>query len=195
MRRGLSIRMLIGLSVGLVLGVAAHLLFAGTPALDAFIRYVTEPAGKIFLRLLFMLVIPLIVSALALGVAGLGDLGRLGRIGLKTLAYTVVVSAHRGADRRRPGEPVPARRGISPEIRERLSPQASAVPPAAPASGATGIDFLVNLVPQQLDQGDGRGRHARGDGVLAAARHRPRVDPHRARAPLRGGARRVSTTS
>ena len=39
-----------------------------------------------------MLVLPLIVSALALGVSGLGDLKSLGRIGLKTFAYTVVVS-------------------------------------------------------------------------------------------------------
>ena len=62
---------------------------------------IAEPIGTIFLRLLFMLVMPLIVSALALGVAGLGDMRRLGRIGLKTLAYTVVVSSDRGADRRR----------------------------------------------------------------------------------------------
>ena len=37
--------------------------------------------------------IPLVLSALALGVAELGDLRQLGRIGLKTLAYTVVVSS------------------------------------------------------------------------------------------------------
>ena len=73
--------------------MAANLWLGRSPALEIFIKNVTEPAGKIFLRLLFMLVIPLIVSALALGVSGLGDLRRLGRIGLKTLAYTVVVSS------------------------------------------------------------------------------------------------------
>ena len=36
---------------------------------------------------------PLIFSALVLGITGLGDLKSLGRIGLKTLAYTVVVSS------------------------------------------------------------------------------------------------------
>src|SRR5262249_27317046 len=92
MSRGLSVRMIIGLALGLVLGVGAHLAFGASPALEAFVRNVTEPAGKIFLRLLFMLVIPLIVSGLAMGVAGLGDLGRLGRVGLKTLAYTVLLS-------------------------------------------------------------------------------------------------------
>ncbi len=84
---------LIGAATGAAGGVAAHFLLGESAALDAFVRYVTQPVGQIFLRLLFMLVIPLIVSALALGVAGLGDLKSLGRIGLKTLAYTVVVSA------------------------------------------------------------------------------------------------------
>src|SRR6185369_1855961 len=71
MRHGLAARMLLGLLIGLVLGSAAHLMFAEAPALAGFVKYVTEPAGRIFLRLLFMLVIPLIVSALSLGVSGL----------------------------------------------------------------------------------------------------------------------------
>jgi DAACS family dicarboxylate/amino acid:cation (Na+ or H+) symporter len=90
---GLSKRILLGLLAGAVLGATAHALVGGSPALESFIHYVTEPAGKIFLRLLFMLVIPLVVSALALGVAGLGDMRALGRIGLRTLLYTVVVSS------------------------------------------------------------------------------------------------------
>ena len=66
--------MLAGLLTGIVLGVAANLLAGDSPRLAGFVQYVTEPAGRIFLRLLFMLVIPLILSALALGVAGLGDM-------------------------------------------------------------------------------------------------------------------------
>jgi DAACS family dicarboxylate/amino acid:cation (Na+ or H+) symporter len=150
MRRGLSVRMLIGLLLGLVLGSAAHFLLGESPALQSFVRYVTDPAGKIFLRLLFMLVIPLILSGLALGVAGLGDLKRLGRIGLKTLAYTVVVSAIAVligvtlVNLVRPGE------GLSPAVRERLATQSSSAPAAAPSSGATGVDFIVNLVPNNI---------------------------------------------
>jgi DAACS family dicarboxylate/amino acid:cation (Na+ or H+) symporter len=85
--------MLIGFAAGASLGAVAHAAFAGHPALETLVRYVTQPAGQIFLRLLFMLVVPLIVSALALGVTGLGDLRRLGRVGAITLIYTVVVSA------------------------------------------------------------------------------------------------------
>jgi DAACS family dicarboxylate/amino acid:cation (Na+ or H+) symporter len=147
MRRELPFQMLIGFAIGVVAGVTANLLWGGTPALEGFVRHVTQPAGQIFLRLLFVLVIPLIVSALALGVSGLGDVRHLGRIGLKTLAYTVVVSAIAVligvglVNLFRPGA------GLSPELRTRLEAQASAAPPPAPAAGSTGIDFLVNLVP------------------------------------------------
>lgn len=142
--------MLAGLAVGVVLGAIAHAAFGSSPELARFVRLVTEPAGKIFLRLLFVLVIPLIVSALALGVAGLGDLRALGRIGLKTLAYTVIVSSIAVligvglVNLFRPGE------GLSPALKSRLLAQASAAPAAAPSSGATGIDFVVGLVPSNV---------------------------------------------
>src|SRR5512134_1794184 len=86
-RRPLALhtRMLIGFAVGVLGGLAAHSLFAGDPALAAFLAYVAQPIGKIFLRLLFMLVVPLIFAALVLGITGLGDLRHLGRVGLKTL--------------------------------------------------------------------------------------------------------------
>jgi DAACS family dicarboxylate/amino acid:cation (Na+ or H+) symporter len=147
----------IGLVAGIVLGVAAHLALGDSPLLAGFVRHVTEPAGKIFLRLLFMLVIPLIVSALALGVSGLGDLRQLGRIGLKTLAYTVVVSTVAVligvglVNLLRPGT------GLSPELKSRLAAQASAAPAAAPAAGASGTDFLVNLVPSNIVKGMAEG--------------------------------------
>ncbi|MBI4548799.1 MAG: dicarboxylate/amino acid:cation symporter [Ignavibacteriae bacterium] len=52
-----------------------------------------KPVGDIFLRMIFMMVMPLILSALALGVAELGDLKKIGKVGLRTLMYTVIVSA------------------------------------------------------------------------------------------------------
>lgn len=156
MRNALSLRMLIGLLVGLVAGVGAHLAFGAAPALEGFVRNVTEPAGRIFLRLLFVLVIPLILSALALGVAGLGDLRRLGRIGLRTLAYTVVVSTIAVligvamVNLFQPGA------GLSPDLKARLTARAVA-PAAAPGAGTTGVDFLVNLVPNNIVRAMGEG--------------------------------------
>lgn len=149
MRPGLSRRMLIGLATGALLGVVAHLTLRDAPLLAAVITYGTEPIGRIFLRLLFMLVLPLVLSALALGVAELRDLRQLGRIGLKTLAYTVGVSSIAVllgvglVNLVRPGA------GLSPALHARLGAQASAVPAAASA-GATGIDFLVQLVPSNV---------------------------------------------
>ena len=142
--------MIVGLLLGLVLGSLAHLLFGDSPALAGLVRYVTEPIGKIFLRLLFMLVIPLIVSALAMGVAGLGDLRSLGRIGLKTLAYTVVVSTIAVLLGVGMVNLVQPGRGLSPELRARLLTQASAAPAPAPTAGASGIDFVVDLVPNNI---------------------------------------------
>jgi DAACS family dicarboxylate/amino acid:cation (Na+ or H+) symporter len=161
MSRGLSVRMLIGLGVGASLGLAANLGFRDSPVLEAVVRYGTDPAGKIFLRLLFMLVIPLIVSALALGVTAVGDLSRLGRIGLRTLVYTAAVSSIAvlvGVGLVNAVEPG---RGLPPELRERLV--AGGAQPAAPhpAAGATGVDFLVNLVPSNVVK-------AMGDGDMLA---------------------------
>jgi Na+/H+-dicarboxylate symporter len=139
--------MLAGLVAGTVLGVAAHLAFGDTPGLDRVVRYVTEPIGKVFLRSLFMLVLPLIVSALALGVAGLGEVGTLGRVGLKTLAYTVVVSGVAVllgiglVNLVQPGA------GLSPELKDRLLAQHGAIPQPATAPQPAGIDFFVQLVP------------------------------------------------
>jgi DAACS family dicarboxylate/amino acid:cation (Na+ or H+) symporter len=142
--------MFAGLLAGAALGVASHLLFGSSPALERFVAWVTEPAGRIFLRLLFMLVVPLVVSGLALGVAGLGDVRRLGRIGLRTLGYTAAVSTIAVligvglVNWLRPGAGLPA------DVRERLLAQARTVSqPAAPAR-AGGVDFLVQLVPANV---------------------------------------------
>jgi len=150
MREDLSVRMLIGLAAGIVLGITAHLLAGGSSALEAFIANVTAPIGQIFLRLLFMLVLPLVVSSLALGVAGIGDVRSLGRIGIKTLVYTVAVSTIAVlvgvglVNALRPGA------GMTPELRARLTAQAASAPAAAPAQQAEGIDFLVQLVPANV---------------------------------------------
>jgi DAACS family dicarboxylate/amino acid:cation (Na+ or H+) symporter len=150
MQPGLSTRMLLGLLIGAAAGMVAHLAFAGSAALDAVIAYGTEPIGNIFLRLLFMLVLPLVVSALALGVAELRDLRQLGRIGLKTLIYTVAVSCLAVllgvavVNVIRPGDGLPA------ELRTALGARAIAPSSAALAGSASGIDFLVQLVPSNV---------------------------------------------
>ncbi len=86
-------QILYGMLAGALTGLAANRVWGPTQELQDFVRTVTYPAGQIFLRLIFMVVIPLIFSALVLGVAELGDVGRLGRIGLKTIGFTLVLSS------------------------------------------------------------------------------------------------------
>jgi len=54
---------------------------------------VADTVGQIFLRLILMVVVPLVFSALTLGVAGIGDVRRLGRLGIRTLVLTLVLSS------------------------------------------------------------------------------------------------------
>src|SRR5262245_44878046 len=151
----LHTKILIGGLLGVAGGILAHFTLGDDPRLASFIQWVTLPVGQIFLRLLFMLVIPLIFSALVLGVAGIGDPRHLGRIGFKALAYTVVVSAIAVllgvtlVNVFRPGE------GLSPELKARLAESAlqktaaPAAAPAAPAAEEKGpIDLLVEIVPR-----------------------------------------------
>jgi Na+/H+-dicarboxylate symporter len=93
-RRGISLQwqMLVGFLVGLVLGLIANSTVSDAAWVEWITTYVTGPIGQIFLRLIFMMVMPLLVSALIVGIAEMGDIGALKRVGLKTLAFTVVVS-------------------------------------------------------------------------------------------------------
>ncbi len=86
-------RILLGLVLGVALGLLARVLTGGHPYLEAAIRYAVEPLGRMWLSALIMVVIPLILSTLALGVAGLGDLKKLGRIGLVTLGCFLGLTA------------------------------------------------------------------------------------------------------
>jgi len=84
----------IGFAAGIALGLLVY-RFVGVdaPWVKGAIQYVTQPFATIFLRLIFMLVIPLLFSALVVGIGEMGDVRALGRIGWRTLAYTTVLSA------------------------------------------------------------------------------------------------------
>lgn len=144
----LHVRMTLGVVSGILLGTIAHAGFAADPRLEAVLRWIVRPAGQLFLRALFMLVLPLVVSALALGVAQLGDLRSLGRVGLRTLLYTVAVSSIAVllgvglANILQPGA------GLPEDAKARLlagaAERAAGVTQAPPRSG---VDLVVQIVP------------------------------------------------
>jgi DAACS family dicarboxylate/amino acid:cation (Na+ or H+) symporter len=89
----LHTRILIGLLVGVIAGVACNAIWGGShPRISWVISNITEPLGSLFLRLLLMTVVPLVFSSLVVGVAGIGDIRKLGRVGLKSFVYTLVIS-------------------------------------------------------------------------------------------------------
>jgi DAACS family dicarboxylate/amino acid:cation (Na+ or H+) symporter len=90
----LHTKILLGLLVGAALGVAANFTLGGDHAAVVWInKYLAGPVGQIFLRMLFMIVVPLVFASIALGVAGLGDLRKVGRVGGKAIAYFLVTTA------------------------------------------------------------------------------------------------------
>jgi DAACS family dicarboxylate/amino acid:cation (Na+ or H+) symporter len=92
--RGLPLhtRILIGLAVGVVAGVAVNYRLGGDhPRVVWVVENITRPVGEFFLRLLLMIVVPLVFSSLVVGIAGIGDVRKLGRVGLKSFAYCLVI--------------------------------------------------------------------------------------------------------
>jgi len=150
----LHTKMLIGFVLGLGTGLAVHWSGAAHLAwVEWLMQWVTQPVGKIFLRLLFMLVIPLLFSALVVGIAEMGDLRSLGRVGWKTLAFTVCVSSIAVAigitlvNLFKPGV------GVDPAVAQQLLDDASENAQKIVASSAmqgSGIDLLLNIVPTNV---------------------------------------------
>ena len=94
--RGMALhtRILIGLAVGVIAGLAVNKAFGGDhPRVVWIVDNFTQPIGQLFLRLLLMIVVPLVFSSLVVGVAGIGDIRKLGRVGLKSFGYCLVISA------------------------------------------------------------------------------------------------------
>ena len=83
-------RILMGFVLGLAAGLLAYTFARDAAWIESIVTYVTNPIGQIFLRLLFMLVIPLLFSALVVGIAEMGEVRSLGKVGLRTLLYTAI---------------------------------------------------------------------------------------------------------
>lgn len=183
----LHTKILLGLVVGTVLGLAAKAL-AILPAdaagvepsfrtwlgenLEFIATQIAEPVGKIFLRLIMMMVIPLVVSALSLGVLELGDVGRLGSVGLKTLLYTLILSGCAVGlgiwlvNTWEPGHT------LSEEQRELLAERynATAAEATAKSKHAKGFrDLLISMIPENpLQEAVGAlDGSSKGNGMLA----------------------------
>jgi len=144
----------IGFAAGLVLGLLVHYSIGGdTPWVTTLTHYLTQPFSTLFLSLIFMLIVPLLFSALVVGVSEMGDVASLGRIGWRTLGYTVVLSTAAVilglvmVNLFRPGG------GVDPALAQQLlSEGAERVQAIVRDSqgGISGLDMLLSIVPQNV---------------------------------------------
>lgn len=117
-------KIFVGLLLGAMAGaIAQSVLPEGTAnqALKDFNANWATPLGDIFLYLIFMVVVPLLFSALVNGVAEIGEAAKVGRTGLRALLLTIILSGIAvgiglgGVNLVKPGA------GISDAERERLT--------------------------------------------------------------------------
>ncbi|MGE5399288.1 MAG: dicarboxylate/amino acid:cation symporter [Ignavibacteriales bacterium] len=89
----LHTKIFIGLFAGLAAGLFCNIVFNGSPQIQWIVANISYPLGQIFLRLIFMIIIPLIFTAIVLGVADFSDIHKIGRVGLKSILFTIVITA------------------------------------------------------------------------------------------------------
>ena len=92
-----KISLLVKISIGFILGILFGFVIGpvvpNSPALSNYVMPFIDLVGKIFLRLLMMIIVPLVFASLVAGAASVGDIHKLGRIGIKTLALYLVTTA------------------------------------------------------------------------------------------------------
>lgn len=157
-KRGLALhtKILIGLAVGAIFGIGLNFLTATNPGANAKVmwvaKYITDPVGQVFLRMLFMVVVPLVFASLSVGVAQLGDLKKLGRIGFKTFCYFMLVTALAVIIGLTLVNVIKPGVGFSPEVQAKLmetfGQEAAQKGAQAKSDQGFGINTFVNIVPR-----------------------------------------------
>ena len=83
----------IGFFLGIIFGFALGPVVPTSPIMSTYVMPFIDMVGKIFLRLLMMLIVPLVFASLVAGAASVGDIRKLGRIGIKTLVLYLITTA------------------------------------------------------------------------------------------------------
>ena len=152
--RGLALhwKVLIGFAVGIFGGALAYLTGPNSAVVTALVDYVAAPGGQLFLNLLFMLVLPLMFTALILGVTEIGDIAALGRIGWRTLIYTATVTSIAIAIGLVVVHLLEPGRGFDPAVRDALlagsASKAHAITESKPTLSV--IEMILGIVPRNV---------------------------------------------
>jgi DAACS family dicarboxylate/amino acid:cation (Na+ or H+) symporter len=142
-------KILIGLVAGAAVGVTANLTF-GAANVEGIVKNFTEPLGRMWLNALIMVVIPLILSTLSLGVAGLGDLKKLGRIGLITMLSFLSLTAVATTVGLVSMNVIHPGGGLDPAVRTQLMDafKGQAQGAMGLAEGGFSVDIFVRMIPR-----------------------------------------------
>jgi DAACS family dicarboxylate/amino acid:cation (Na+ or H+) symporter len=149
---------LAALVAGAAAGLAANGLAGGDSRLAWIIRNVTEPIGQVWLRMLFMVVVPLIFSTMALGVVNLGRMHSLGRILGKTFGFFLLgtlLAATLGlllVNAIQPGKGLPQE--VATQV---LAEYRGAAEKTAGGAAGFGVSTFVNIVPRNPVDAAARG--------------------------------------
>lgn len=84
----LGVQIMIALVIGIIVGAILH----GSTNQAWVIHNILNPAGQIFIKMIQMIVVPIVISTLIVGIAGVGDTKKLGKLGLKTILYFEIVT-------------------------------------------------------------------------------------------------------
>lgn len=94
-RMPLHTKILLSLIAGGAIGIILQFVLPDGPKNEGLVWFsenVANNVGSIFLTMIFMIVVPLLFSALTLGIAEIGDAAKVGRIGVRALVMTVLLS-------------------------------------------------------------------------------------------------------
>ncbi|MCC9295857.1 cation:dicarboxylase symporter family transporter [Clostridium sp. WLY-B-L2] len=152
MKRKIKCGLATQILIGLILGVIVGAVFYGNPNVSK----ILQPFGTIFIRLIKMIVIPIVVSCLIVGVAGVGDLKKIGILALKAIVYFEVMTTIAliigvvVANVFHPGT------GIDMSSLSKTS-IASYMSTAKEASNKGFIDTVINIVPSNIAESLSKG--------------------------------------
>ena len=143
-------KIIIGMFLGFLLGFLANYM-----GMNSLVTDWVQPFGKIFIKLLILLAIPLIFASLIKGVSGVSDISSLSKMGFKTvgiyLSTTVIaiIIALVLSNVIQPGNFLPD--DVHQEMVEKYGPKADSKTLDTQKLQAGGpLGFLVEIVPSNI---------------------------------------------
>src|SRR4051812_26764023 len=133
--RNLTVRVLIAIALGVILGVLAPETAKAM-----------KPLGDIFINLVKMVIGPIIFLTIVLGIANMADLKKVGKVGLKAVVYFEIVTTFALAigllvvNLTKPGAGI----DVSALAKGDISKY------TAPAKALSFVDFVTNIVPSSV---------------------------------------------